>query len=79
MLRPALLLSAALLTACAGLPPTAPPCKGACRSHDDGYQWAQSVDLRDARACTGPTEAFVDGCRDAVEDYRQMRSTKEGL
>lgn len=79
MLRPVVLLSTLLLAACASAPPLAAPCSGNCRTHEEGYQWAQSVDLRDPRGCIGESEDFVDGCRDSVDDYRQIRARKEGL
>ena len=64
----ALLLCSALLTACAT--PRAPvaACTSYCSTQDEGYQWAQSANLLDARGCEGYGPAFTDGCRQAVSD-----------
>lgn len=67
-------LPLALLAGCASTPPTVAGCKGACRSHEEGYQWAQSANLIDAAPCAGNYSAeFIDGCRDGVEDLYQLR------
>ena len=74
---------AALLAACASDPPVPPPppCSGACQTHDQGYQWAMRGTLDDARQCDNPRYGaeFVLGCRDAVNDFSQMRPSSTGL
>jgi len=72
-------LAALLLAGCAAQP-TAASCKTACSSHEEGYQWAQGANLTDTRACQGRyPEAFLDGCRDGVEDLNQLRRATRSL
>lgn len=56
------------------------PCSGSCQTHEDGYAWAQSGNLTEAAWCTRGdySAAFVRGCRDAVEDYAQLRPAQQG-
>jgi hypothetical protein len=72
-----------LLAGCAGDPvvPPPPPCSGECSTHDDGYQWAMRGTLSDPKQCDDKryTPAFVLGCRDAVNDFSQMRPSSTGL
>ncbi len=75
-------LAAAVLTACAstgGTPP--PPCRTDCVTHDDGYQWAMRGALTDLRPCDNAAypPAFVLGCKDAVNDFSQLRPASKGL
>ncbi|HSW14182.1 MAG TPA: hypothetical protein VLI06_15150 [Solimonas sp.] len=77
---PVSLLLCTVLGACAsqGKPVTA--CKTLCSTHEEGYQWAQSANLTDARGCNGNyPEAFLDGCRDGVEDLYQLRRATRSL
>lgn len=69
-----------LLTACASTAPTATAsrCTGACQSHDDGYNWAQSGSLSDVRQCDGYPDEFTRGCRNAIKDYQQLRPAAQG-
>lgn len=70
----------ALLAGCASTPQTVAACQGACRSHEDGYQWAQRANLIDDRPCAGDYSAeFVDGCRDGVEDLYQIRRSTRAV
>ncbi|MES0872429.1 hypothetical protein [Sinimarinibacterium thermocellulolyticum] len=73
--------AALLLSACASgdtLPPPA-PCRTHCSTHTDGYEWAQRGRLTDPRYCEGYTESFARGCRNGIEDLRQLRPSSEGL
>lgn len=54
-------------------------CTAHCSTHDDGYVWAQSIDLRDDAPCDQYVAAFRLGCQEAVEDMSQLRARKEGL
>lgn len=73
-------LPLSLLAACAGTPhEPAPRCSGACGTHDEGYEWAQRLDLEDARQCDGYAADFSRGCRDAVNDFGQLRPAAKGL
>lgn len=76
-----LALPALLITACASAPDTGPlaACKDQCRSHTDGYEWAQRANLDDNKACAGYPAAFVDGCKDGVEDMQQLRPNSKGI
>lgn len=79
-LAPALLV---LLAACAteGTPPPPSPCSGACRTHDEGYQWALHSSLTDPSICENPAYGhdFVLGCKDAVNDYSELRPASSGI
>lgn len=67
------------LSACAGTPDRpASACSGACASHEDGYAWAQRGSLSDPRECQGYAAEFARGCRDAIEDYRQLQPAAKG-
>lgn len=70
----------ALLAACAGtaVAPLA-ACSGECKSHTDGYEWAQRANLEDDAACAGYPATFVEGCKDGVEDMRQLRPSSKGI
>ncbi|AXQ28638.1 hypothetical protein D0B54_08070 [Solimonas sp. K1W22B-7] len=73
-------LPLALLAGCASTPQVVAGCKGACSSHEDGYQWAQRANLTDDRPCAGSYPAeFIDGCRDGVEDLYQIRRATRSL
>jgi len=78
-----LLLPLALLAGCAAAPgqtTVSSACQGNCSSHEDGYQWAQRANLVDAAPCNGQyPEAFIDGCRDGVEDLYQLRRATRPL
>ncbi|HEY0917269.1 MAG TPA: hypothetical protein VGE22_20485 [Solimonas sp.] len=78
-----LALPLALLAGCASAPgqtTVARNCQDNCSNHEDGYQWAQSANLVDAAPCNGPyPEAFIDGCRDGVEDLYQLRRATRPL
>lgn len=72
----------AALAACASAPPApVAPCTGECSSHDDGYQWAMRGTLDDARICDEQKASpeFIRGCKDAVNDFSQMRPASTGL
>ena len=72
-------LALALLAGCASAPQkTVAACQGNCRSHEEGYQWAQRANMTDPAYCTGNYSAeFLDGCRDGVEDlYQILRSNR---
>ncbi|MGH8444310.1 MAG: hypothetical protein ACREVL_03535 [Solimonas sp.] len=78
----ALVFSLALLAGCASDPiGPPPPCSGECSSHDDGYLWAQRGALDDPRQCEGQgySPAFVRGCKDAINDFSQMKPASKGL
>lgn len=69
-----------VLGACASPPSQAvAACTVHCSTHDDGYVWAQSMNLRDAAPCDHHAAAFSLGCQEAVEDMNQLRARKEGL
>lgn len=74
-------LPAALVLGACVSPQThvAAACTVHCNTHDDGYVWAQSLDLRDDAPCDQHVAAFSLGCREAVEDMNQLRARKEGL
>lgn len=75
-----LLLPLIVLAGCASSPLRVATCKTACSTHEEGYQWAQSANLTDAARCTGNyPEAFIDGCRDGVEDLYQLRRSTRSL
>ena len=78
-----LALPLALLAGCATAPgqtSVSSACQGNCISHEDGYQWAQRANLVDAGPCNGQyPEAFIDGCRDGVEDLYQLRRSTRPL
>ena len=83
MIRIKLCTSAAalLLSACAGsdtMPPPA-PCSTHCTTHTDGYEWAQRGNFTDPQYCEGYPQTFVLGCRNGVEDLRQLRPSSEGI
>jgi hypothetical protein len=42
-------------------------CRDDCSAHKAGFAWAESSGIADARACTGPDPAFVEGCRAYAE------------
>lgn len=70
-----------LLCACTGsdtMPPPA-PCSTHCTTHTDGYEWAQRGSFTDPQYCEGYPDAFVRGCRNGVEDLRQLRPSSEGI
>lgn len=73
-------VAALLLTGCATQPQVA-SCTRACSSHEEGYQWAQGANLTDPAACDGQPypAAFVEGCRDGVEDLYQLRRATRSL
>ena len=75
ILIPALVLATAQLGACASTPDhrEIARCSGACTTHEEGYQWAQGANLLDAAACRDYSPAFIDGCKDGVEDLFQLR------
>lgn len=79
--RSLLLASFAALSACAGTPvaDAGLRCAGRCETHEDGYQWAQSGTLSDPRQCEGYSLEFTRGCKDAVNDFSQMRPYSQGL
>ncbi|MEQ1438499.1 hypothetical protein AAG565_03980 [Fontimonas sp. SYSU GA230001] len=84
LLRPAALLLASLLSACAGGRGLAPmseasPCREHCQTHSEGYQWAQSSNLDDPRICDSYPAEFARGCRDGVEDLRGIRPYSQGI
>jgi hypothetical protein len=71
-----LLLAATLpLAACSTLTGTSnvARCEGACTTHEEGYQWAQGANLLDTTECRDYPQAFLEGCRDGVEDLFQLR------
>ena len=37
-------------------------CKGDCSGHKAGYDWAAKVAVTDPDRCSGPSQAFVQGC-----------------
>lgn len=55
------------------------PCALHCQTHSEGYEWAQLSNLSDDRGCAGYTDAFARGCRDGVEDLRQLRPASQGI
>lgn len=68
-----------MLAACASAPSgPANRCSGACQTHEDGYAWAQRGNLDNPRECKGYTTEFARGCRDAIEDYRQLQPAAKG-
>ena len=69
------------LQACATSLPAVAPCTNYCTTQPEGYQWAQSANLTDARGCEGNyPEAFKRGCRDAVNDFQQaLAPGRDGL
>ncbi|HEY1075811.1 MAG TPA: hypothetical protein VGE51_03915 [Fontimonas sp.] len=70
----------ALLSACASTPDVAvAACSDQCLSHTDGYEWAQRSNLTDTAACSGYPAAFVEGCRNGVEDFRQLQPSSKGI
>jgi hypothetical protein len=72
---------ALLLGACAGgnaMPPPA-PCSVHCSTHTDGYEWAQRGNFTDPRYCEGYPDAFMLGCRNGLEDFKQLRPSSEGI
>lgn len=70
----------ALLSACASTPDVAPlACTDQCQSHTDGYEWAQRSNLTDTAACAGYPAAFIEGCRDGVEDFRMLQPSSKGI
>lgn len=74
-------LAVLLLAACAGnaeIPPPS-PCSTHCATHTDGYEWAQRGNFTDPRYCEGYPETFERGCRNGVEDMRQLRPSSEGI
>lgn len=75
-------LSFALIAACAstGGPPP-PMCTGSCSTHEEGYQWAMRGALTDPKPCDDKTYGaeFVRGCKDAVNDYSELRPASQGL
>ena len=71
-------LAALLLAGCAAAPEKISPCSRYCASQAEGYEWAQRANLLDARACEGYAADFVRGCKDAVRDYSQSKSPREG-
>ncbi|NKF23674.1 hypothetical protein [Solimonas marina] len=79
----AIALTLSLLGACASAPqvPPPPPCSGSCMTHEEGYQWAMRGALESDKPCDnkhyGPD--FVRGCKDAVNDFSQMRPASTGL
>ena len=60
------------------VPPPA-PCSTHCTTHTDGYEWAQRGNFTDPQYCEGYPDAFVFGCRNGVEDLRQLRPSSEGI
>jgi hypothetical protein len=79
--RIALLATALGLGACAGnsaMPPPA-PCSVHCSTHTDGYEWAQRGNFTDPRYCEGYPDAFMLGCRNGLEDLKQLRPSSEGI
>lgn len=72
----------ALLSACAtdGVAHPA-PCKGACTTHSEGYQWAMDAALVDPAPCNKQayTADFIRGCKDAVNDFSQLQPASKGL
>lgn len=82
-LRQSLLLAStvAVLTACATDPvvDAGVRCHKQCVTHEDGYQWAQSGTLADPKQCEGYSSEFTRGCKDAVNDFSQMRPYSKGL
>lgn len=73
-------LALALLAGCATAPQQVAACQGACRSHEDGYQWAQRANMTDASSCVGNySPEFLDGCRDGVDDLYQLRRSNRSL
>jgi hypothetical protein len=78
----AVLCAAALISACASAPDSALPpaaCSDHCESHTDGYEWAQRSNLSDDSACTGYPAAFIEGCKDGVQDFRQLQPNSKGI
>ena len=71
----------ALLSACASAPDAASlaKCSDQCQSHTDGYEWAQRANLSDDSVCAGYPAAFVEGCKDGIEDLRQLRPSSQGI
>ena len=63
-----ILMTAALLGACASVPPVVGPCTKYCASYEEGYQWAGASNLSDDRNCSGYTDAFSRGCRQQIQD-----------
>ncbi|MFT4045434.1 MAG: hypothetical protein QM661_01950 [Solimonas sp.] len=83
-LRPlALTACMTLFAGCTSTPavPPPPPCSGLCSTHEEGYQWAMRGTLSDPRQCDNSAypDAFKRGCRDAVNDFSQMRPASTGL
>ena len=81
LLRTIPLIPVLLLGACAGngaLPPPA-PCSEHCTTHTDGYEWAQRGNFTDPGYCEGYPDAFVRGCRNGVEDFKQLRPSSQGI
>lgn len=77
---PTLLVLAILLAGCAGGPAhERPRCQGSCSTHTEGYEWAQRGDYEDPAVCEGHAPAFVEGCRDGIEDRSQMRRATRGI
>ena len=62
------LLASSLLSACASAPPVVVACERYCASYEQGYQYAGSANLNDARNCDGYTAAFGRGCRQQITD-----------
>lgn len=72
--------ASAWLAGCASTAVADNRCNGACSSHSDGYEWAQQMNLEDVRQCAGDyPDDFARGCRDAVNDFAQMRPASKGL
>ncbi len=73
--------ASAALTSCGGMTtlPPPPPCQENCRTHTEGYEWAQRANLRDDSYCANYSEAFMAGCRDGVEDLLQFWRTSREL
>lgn len=72
---------ASLLVACSSAPvaDAGVRCHGLCQSHEDGYLWAQQGTLTDPKQCEGYSSEFTRGCRDAINDFSQMRPASTGL
>jgi hypothetical protein len=80
-LRAVPLIPVLLVGACAGnnaLPPPA-PCTDHCTTHTDGYEWAQRGNFTDQGYCEGYPDAFMLGCRNGLEDLKQLRPSSQGI
>ena len=44
-------------------------CTDDCSGHQAGYDWAKTNELADPDECSGNSPSFVEGCRQAAEEY----------